>query len=99
MAHNNPYGSPTHLDFLLMVREDVKCFDAIIERRRSVQVRSAAFLMQQQAVEKLHWHTMGNQQDTCIHDIGTLIDYCQHICEMNRIDLPSEIVGNADEIS
>ena len=52
MAHNNPYGSPTHLDFLLMAREDVKCLDAIIERRRSVQVRFTAFLMQQ-AVEKL----------------------------------------------
>lgn len=56
----------------------------------------------QQAVEKLLKALLtydGNQQDTCVHDIGTLIDYCQRICEMNRIDLPSEIVGNADEIS
>lgn len=66
-----------------MAREDIKCFDAIIERRRPVQVRFAAFLMQQ-AVEKLLKALLtydGNQQDTCVHGIGTLIDYCQHICE------------------
>ena len=101
MTHNNPYDLPTYLDFFLMAREDIQCFDAIMKCCRPVQLRFAAFLMQQ-AIEKLLKALLthdGYQQNIHDHDIEMLIDECQHTCDTNRIDLPYEIAGNADEIS